>query len=341
MISKIVKTLRKTLKSRDIIENWLSSRIIYFLIKHGIVEKKDMFVKLRSGGFTNIPPRIYSLLINAYFNKMIHEVYRENDSLIIDGVIKISRLNNRLIYIMPDGVKLLAEDPDLGEYGETEFVTIYQTWILGSNFIAPLLDNWLIIDIGAFIGDTTLYYAKRGAFVIAVEPVPSHYNILLKNLELNPELKDRVLPINVAISDHDGFIDLAIEGVAHGGASQYQGFSKKISVKSFTLKSLIEYIEREHKVYIDKFDMKAIKFDCEGCEYDVINNEIGIISLFDSLIIECHGYLRGCTIFDIMNKLSEKGFYCEPINHDPYSEYSVRLLSTLRCLKHSKYIEIP
>jgi len=329
MISKILKTLR----SRDITENWLSSRILYSLIRHNIVKKKDISIKLKSGDLINIPPRIYSLFINAYFNKMIHEVYKEHDSLVIDGIIKISKLNNKLVYIMPDGVKLLAEDPDLGEYGETEFVTIYQTWILGSNFITPLLDNWLIIDIGAFIGDTALYYAKRGAFVIAVEPVPSHYNVLLKNLELNPQLKSRVLPINVAISDHDGFIDLAIEGIAHGGASQYQGFSRKIRVKSFTLKSLLEYVEREHGVYIDRFSMKAIKLDCEGCEYDVINNEINIISLFDSLVIECHGYLRGYTIFDVMNKLSERGFYCEPINHDPYSEFSVRLLSTLRCLK--------
>lgn len=141
--------------------------------------------------------------------------------------------------------------------------------------------------------------------------------------------------MNVAISDHDGFVDLAIEGVAHGGALQYQSFSRKIRVKSFTLKSLLEYIKKEHGIDISKFSMKAIKFDCEGCEYDVINNEIDIISQFNSLIIEFHGYLRGCTIFDIMNKLNKRGFYCEPINPDPYSEFSMRFLSTLRCFKHT------
>ena len=306
-------------------------------MRHNIVKKKDILVKLKSGDLISIPPRIYSLLINAYYNKMIHEVYKEHDSLVIDGIIKISKFNNKFIYVMPDGVKLLAEDPDLGEYGETEFVTIYQTWILGSNLIAPLLDNWLVIDIGAFIGDTTLYYAKRGAYVIAVEPVPSHYNVLIKNLELNPELKSRVFPVNAAVSSHDGFVDLAIEGIIHGGASQYQSFSGKIRVKSFTLKSLLEYVKKVYGVYIDRFTMRAIKFDCEGCEYDVINDEIDVISVFNSLVIECHGYLRGYTIFDIMNKLNERGFYCEPINHDPYSELSIsmRFLSTLRCLKHS------
>jgi FkbM family methyltransferase len=333
MINKIIETLRKTLRSRDIIENWLSSRITYFLIKHNIVKEKSMHIKLRSGGSISIPSRIYSLLINAFFNRMIREVYKEDDSLVIDGIIKILKLNDKFVYIMPDGVKLLAEDHDLGEHGDTEFAPIYQTWILGSNSIVPALDDWLVIDIGAFIGDTALYYAKRGAFVIAVEPIPSHYNVLLKNLELNPELKRKVIPVNVAISDHDRFVDLAIEDVAHGGASQYQSFSRKIRVKSFTLKSLLEYIKKEHGVDINKFSMKAIKFDCEGCEYDVINNEVDLISQFNSLIIEFHGYLRGRTIFDIMNKLNKRGFHCEPINPDPYSEFSMRFHSTLRCFK--------
>jgi FkbM family methyltransferase len=337
---RVIKTIRKTLKSRDIIENWLWSRIIYFLIRHGVLKRDSMLIKLKWGGSISIPPRVYSLLINAYFNRLIHEVYKEDDSLVIDGIIKISRLDDSLVYIMPDGIKLLAEDPCLGEYGETEFVTIHQTWILGSNFIAPVLNDWLVIDIGAFIGDTALYYAKRGAFVVAVEPIPSHYNVLLKNLELNPELKNRILPINAAISDHDGFVDLAIEGIAHGGASQYQDFSRKVLVRSFTLRSLLKYIEEEQGVSIGGFSAKAIKFDCEGCEYDVIDNEIEVVSLFDFLLVECHGYLRGRTIFDIINKLSERGFQCEPMLHDPYSELSIKLLSTLRCSKRLMHVKL-
>jgi FkbM family methyltransferase len=337
MMDSVIKTLRKALKSRDIIENWLSSRVTYFLIRHNIVRKKNMIIRLKSGGVVDVPPRIYSLLINAYFNNMIHEIYKEDDALVIDGIIKISRINGKLVYITPDNVKLLAEDPELGEYGETEFVTIYQTYILGANSMVPVMKGWLVIDIGAFIGDTSLYYAKRGAFVIAVEPVPSHYNVLVKNIELNPELKDKIIPVNVAISDHDGFIDLAIEGIAHGGASQYQNFSNKIRVRALTLKSLLKYVEENHGIRIDRFNVKAIKFDCEGCEYEVINNEIDIISrLFDFLVIECHGYLRNSTIFDIINNLHEKGFYCDLLNPDLLSGISARFLSTLRCLKYSK-----
>jgi len=41
MMDSVIKTLRKALKSRDIIENWLSSRVTYFLIRHNIVRKKE------------------------------------------------------------------------------------------------------------------------------------------------------------------------------------------------------------------------------------------------------------------------------------------------------------
>jgi hypothetical protein len=87
-----------------------------------------------------------------------------------------------------------------------------------------------------------------------------------------------------------------------------------VKVKSIKLSDLLDLINVRTDV---------LKLDCEGCEYDVINNELDIVSSFDFLLIECHGYLRGRAIFDIMNRLSKKGFYCEPINHDPYSGLSM------------------
>jgi len=50
-----------------------------------------------------------------------------------------------------------------------------------------------------FVGDTALYYARRGAFVVTVEPLPSNYEVMLRNLELNPELKLKIVPVNAAV----------------------------------------------------------------------------------------------------------------------------------------------
>ena len=40
------------------------------------------------------------------------------------------------------------------------------------------------MDIDALVGDTALYYARRGAFVVAVEPLPSNYEVMLRNLRV-------------------------------------------------------------------------------------------------------------------------------------------------------------
>ena len=44
------------------------------------------------------------------------------------------------------------------------------------------VENRVVLDIGAFIGDTPLYWIRKGASkVYAVEPVPEHYEVLCLN----------------------------------------------------------------------------------------------------------------------------------------------------------------
>ena len=66
---------------------------------------------------------------------------------------------------MPDGILM-------------ELFDVYnaiETWVYDIHFLAFDMNKWFILDIGAYIGDTALYYAKRGAFVVAVEPLPDNY----------------------------------------------------------------------------------------------------------------------------------------------------------------------
>jgi len=82
---------------------------------------------------------------------------------------------------MPDGILLIIDSFDP--------VIIAETWLYDIHFLGFNLNDWFVLDIGAFVGDTALYYARRGAFVVAVEPLPSNYETMIRNLELNPELK--------------------------------------------------------------------------------------------------------------------------------------------------------
>ncbi|RLG62913.1 hypothetical protein DRO21_06825, partial [archaeon] len=68
--------------------------------------------------------------------------------------------------------------------------------------------NRIVIDIGAYIGDTPIYFILKGARkVIAVEPYPRHYALAKENIALNG-LDNRVTLLNVAISGRNEVIKL-------------------------------------------------------------------------------------------------------------------------------------
>ncbi|AET33364.1 hypothetical protein P186_1962 [Pyrobaculum ferrireducens] len=107
-----------------------------------------------------------------------------------------------ILFIMPDGVKLKYIDQ----------FTIAETWLYDIHFLGFDLSGWLVFDIGAYVGDMALYYAKRGAAVVAVEPVPANFEAMLKNIELNAEKGHKVLPVNAAVADADGFVEIYYSG---------------------------------------------------------------------------------------------------------------------------------
>jgi len=56
-----------------------------------------------------------------------------------------------------------------------------------------------VVDIGAFCGDSSIYFALLGAGrVIAVEPDVRIFEELIENIRING-LKDRIIPLNVAV----------------------------------------------------------------------------------------------------------------------------------------------
>ncbi|WP_258393538.1 FkbM family methyltransferase [Nanobdella aerobiophila] len=62
----------------------------------------------------------------------------------------------------------------------------------------------VVLDIGAYVGDSAIYFIRRGAKkVYTYEAVKETYNILIKNIELN-NLKDKIIPINKGIDCNKG-----------------------------------------------------------------------------------------------------------------------------------------
>jgi tRNA G37 N-methylase Trm5 len=78
----------------------------------------------------------------------------------------------------------------------------------------------IIVDVGAYIGDTSIYFAIKGAKkVIAIEPHPVAFKEMLENIQLN-SLEKVIIPINAGLASKHG----------------------KIRIENIDVELLIEYI---------------------------------------------------------------------------------------------------
>lgn len=78
----------------------------------------------------------------------------------------------------------------------------FQKWVFASPHI-PRCDGFTALDIGANIGAICLPLAasRPGGRIIAVEPTEHAFARLRKNLDLNPDLRSRIVPVNAFMND--------------------------------------------------------------------------------------------------------------------------------------------
>ena len=155
------------------------------------------------------------------------------------------------------------------------------------------LKDKIVVDVGANIGDSAIYFALRGAKkVIAIEPFPENFRLAQKNIELN-NLGGKIELIQAGCASHSGKITLDPSSV--GPCSILSNTENGIQIP---LLSLDEIIEKYH------VDSGILKLDCEGCERDVIlNSSSESLKKFSQLFVEYHYGYR-----DLESKLKKSGF---------------------------------
>ncbi len=152
--------------------------------------------------------------------------------------------------------------------------------------------NRTVVDVGANIGDTALYFATSGArHVYSLEPYPHSFNIMLKNVKASG-LGDKITAINAGIGAKDTSI-LVDPGYKNNGCDDLRRFKrgKKIPVVCFG--TLL-------KTY--NIGDAVLKIDCEGCEYEsILNSPKETLRKFSQIQMEYHygyrllvKYLKGC-----------------------------------------------
>lgn len=128
------------------------------------------------------------------------------------------------------------------------------------NFINIFLkENATILDIGANIGSHSIYWAieRNATKVYSFEPLPSTFEILKKNIELN-KLEDKIIPYNFGLSDKKSKAMLQTYDHTNIGSASFIKDKNGI----FELKTL------DSLKIKDKIDL--IKIDVEGAEVEVL-----------------------------------------------------------------------
>jgi FkbM family methyltransferase len=162
--------------------------------------------------------------------------------------------------------------------------------------------NATVIDIGANIGDSSIYFANNGFNVVAFEPSKNTFNILKKNLELNKSHNFNITAINKGVGCKNQQLKLFNSDNSSGTATSY---SDNIKIENYEIIDIVD-IKEVITQYNSDDDILFLKMDCEGCEVDVILNRD--LSVFEMIYFEHHKEITGVSHKILVETLENQGF---------------------------------
>jgi len=138
--------------------------------------------------------------------------------------------------------------------------------------------NPTIIDIGANIGNHTLYWANEvhAKKIYSFEPVKKIFNILKKNIEIN-NLDKKVVLYNMAVSDEN------TKGAIESFDKQNMG-GTRLKISDNKRKNTIPFVTLDSINFTDK-KIDLIKIDVEGMDYLVLTGAIKTIQKYKPVIL--------------------------------------------------------
>jgi len=167
--------------------------------------------------------------------------------------------------------------------------------IMGGMYDMEVKDT-KVVDIGAFYGETAIYYSKMGASeVLAYEPFKSE-SFISSNAQLNG--CNNIKSYRMAVSDNDGFFncDPDFENRAETKIYYAENPDKKLN------KISLESIVNEHNI-----EDGCLKLDAEGAEFEIIKGApVETLRKFKQMVLEVHNYFGN--IDEITDKLMNSGF---------------------------------
>ncbi len=145
----------------------------------------------------------------------------------------------------------------------------------------------LIVDAGAYIGLSPLYYAYQypDAQIISLEPEKNNYRLLIQNTKKFPNIKTH----RKALWHEETSISLVNPGKSHWSFQVTDQDTKNVSesIKTMTIPQIIN--QSDH----DLIDI--LKIDIEGAEKKLLSHDTKWLESVRVIFIELHDrFLPGC-----------------------------------------------
>jgi FkbM family methyltransferase len=187
----------------------------------------------------------------------------------------------------PGGIRFRLES--------VESIVFAETFLYELHFAGYDLSNSTVVDVGANVGDSALYFASKGARVLAFEPDPANYVQLIRNLELNPRLAPQITTYPEAVGS-DGVVRFR-SGLRGDSGIRAEG-GVALSVPSVSLATLLR------RAGLDRAYL--LKCDAKGAENELVDQPD--LGRFDRLAIEYCATDRGRSLADLERAVRGAGF---------------------------------
>ena len=191
--------------------------------------------------------------------------------------------------------------------------TAMDVWVIIETYLGhtyeqnsfDIQDNWVIIDIGAGLGEFSITAAKKcpNGIVYAYEPFRESFELMQENILLNNLVNTIVYPYAVG-----GIVGPMHLKTASGVPVLYSTVMNDnlvgrhdAIVQGTTLDEIFE------SFHIEKCDL--IKIDCEGAEYDILfHTSSPTLQKLKRICLEYHNGITKFTHLDLVRFLENNGF---------------------------------
>lgn len=176
--------------------------------------------------------------------------------------------------------------------------------------------DWSVIDIGAGIGEYTLYaaVAQPRVRVFAFEPYPQSFTLMQENLQSNAVTGAQAF--NEAVADATGELALDLSG---GEPLQFQShMNQAVDVQTSLSVRALSLADAFAMLQVESCDL--LKMDCEGAEYSILfAAPPSVLELVRRIVMEYHDHTTRYQHHDLVRFLDEQGFHVETFPNPVHS----------------------